>query len=114
MSAALGSMQPAPQQESKSSKKKKAKAEVPAKLPSATSDGETAQAVTDGHTNGGDAQYESPYIKELYKYVCLCALIIVNLNQHANQLLQPGMSVALRRSWSDMLNFLGGENITDI
>lgn len=70
MSAALSSIPPT-QPESKSAKKKKAKADVLAKGSSVQSDGDTGlgQASADVATNGADGAYESPYLKELYKYV---------------------------------------------
>ena len=72
MTSATNSNQQA-QVESKSAKKKKAKAEIPNKDTSAPSDGDTGggQATTEGTTNGADGAYESPYLKELYKYVLL-------------------------------------------
>lgn len=56
--------------ESKSAKKKKAKAEAAAPSPAAPPEPETTmgQTAADGTTNGGDGAYESPYLKELYKY----------------------------------------------
>lgn len=56
--------------ESKSAKKKKAKAEATARSPSATAEHEATagQTSTDGTANGIDSSYESPYLKELYKY----------------------------------------------
>lgn len=58
--------------ESKSARKKKAKAEAP--VQSAVSptepDSGTGQAAIDGAATGADGSYESPYIKELYKYAC--------------------------------------------
>ena len=72
MSSTVLSSQP-PQNESKSAKKKKAKAEVPVKAPAtvSTTDTETGtgQAVPEAAANGVDGVYESPYLKELYKYV---------------------------------------------
>lgn len=64
---------PPVQNESKSAKKKKAKAEVPVHVsnaPSTTPSAETGagQAVAETSTNGADGTFESPYIKELYKY----------------------------------------------
>lgn len=64
---------PPVQNESKSAKKKKAKAEVPAHVsnaPSTTPSAEAGagQAVAETPTNGADGTFESPYIKELYKY----------------------------------------------
>lgn len=63
---------PQAQFESKSAKKKKAKAEIP-KDTSPPLDGDTGggQATTEGTINGIDGAYESPYLKELYKYVLL-------------------------------------------
>ena len=59
--------------ESKSSRKKKAKAETskPAAEGNSRSpsfDAGATQAGTDSTTNGAEGGYESPYIKELYKY----------------------------------------------
>ena len=62
---------PAP--ESKSSKKKKNKAE-PAPQPSppiAQGEAEGRRASFDEGANGHDGGSESPYVKELQKYVCL-------------------------------------------
>jgi hypothetical protein len=65
---------PHPQHESKSAKKKKAKAEVPVKGSSVPSDGDAGagQPSANAPTNGADGGYESPYLKELYKYVLSC------------------------------------------
>lgn len=64
---------PPVQNESRSAKKKKAKAEVPVTVPSAPSTTPSAevgagQAAAEPSTNGADGAFESPYIKELYKY----------------------------------------------
>lgn len=69
--ATTTSSTPHAQPESKSAKKKKAKAEVSAKGSSLPSDGDAgaAQPPADAATNGADGAYESPYLKELYKYV---------------------------------------------
>lgn len=62
---------PHAQPESKSAKKKKAKAETSAKALSVPSDGDggAAPPAADTTTNGADGAYESPYLKELNKYV---------------------------------------------
>ena len=56
--------------ESKSAKKKKAKAEGPkatiVEAPQSPS-GETVTVGLDAGTNGAEGNYESPYMKELYK-----------------------------------------------
>lgn len=58
-------------QESKTAMKKKAKAKAAAKditaQPSIEAEGTKPNA--DNATNGTDGAYESPYMKELYKYV---------------------------------------------
>lgn len=56
---------------SKSSRKKKVKGEAPlqASAPSTGPEAEAGQPTVDGSTSGADGSYESPYIKELYKYV---------------------------------------------
>ena len=74
MSAPTSSNPPI-QNESKSAKKKKAKAVVPANRSSAPSTTPSAeagagQAAVGTPTNGADGTFESPYIKELYKYGC--------------------------------------------
>lgn len=66
--AATSDSPPKIQPESKSAKKKKAKAEAPAKPSSTLSDGDvTSLAPAETAVNGGDGAYESPYIKELNK-----------------------------------------------
>ncbi|SLM34334.1 hypothetical protein LPUS_03083 [Lasallia pustulata] len=65
---------PPVQNESRSAKKKKAKAEVPVTVPSAPSTTPSAevgagQAAAEPSTNGADGAFESPYIKELYKNI---------------------------------------------
>lgn len=62
---------PAPQQPSKSARKKKGKADAPAKLPTAPAEAETggdSPVAMEGATNGADDAYESPYLKDLYRY----------------------------------------------
>ena len=56
--------------ESKSARKKKAKAEAPIQATASPTEPESAigQTTADGAVTGADASYESPYIKELYKY----------------------------------------------
>ena len=56
--------------ESKSARKKKAKAEAPIQATASPTEPEsgTGQTTADGAVAGADAAYESPYIKELYKY----------------------------------------------
>lgn len=68
--AAITGSTPHTQPESKSAKKKKAKAEISAKASSVPSDGDAGAALpaTDATTNGADSAYESPYLRELYKY----------------------------------------------
>ncbi|MCJ1374891.1 hypothetical protein MMC20_006124 [Loxospora ochrophaea] len=56
------------QNESKSSKKKKAKAEGQTPVPNTPSTEHTSEIKTEAATNG-DGSYESPYIKELYKNI---------------------------------------------
>lgn len=70
---------PNTQPESRSAKKKKAKAEVAAKGSSVPSDGDAGatQPSADATTNGADGTYESPYLKELYKYVPYCYVLEV-------------------------------------
>lgn len=55
--------------ESKSAKKKKAKAEAPIQTAASPIEPESGagQTVVDGAATGADGSYESPYIKELYK-----------------------------------------------
>lgn len=55
--------------ESKSARKKKAKAEGPSQTASSPIEPESGagQTAVDGATTGPDGSYESPYIKELYK-----------------------------------------------
>lgn len=69
MAAVLHSAQQA-LPESRTAKKKKAKAEVVAKESSVQFDGENGngQGPHDPTLNGADGVYESPYLKELYKY----------------------------------------------
>lgn len=61
---------PATQQPSKSARKKKAKADAPTKSPIAPVEIETSDgpAATEGATNGSEGTYESPYLKDLYRY----------------------------------------------
>ncbi len=63
--------QPSAHPESKSAKKKKAKAEAAAPTPAVPSESEAGRGrrASDGATNGGDGSYESPYLRELHKYV---------------------------------------------
>ena len=61
---------PAAPSESKSAKKKKAKAEAPKATTVEAPQSPSAEAVTvglDAGANGADGNYESPYMKELYK-----------------------------------------------
>ena len=57
--------------ESKSARKKKAKAEGPVQTASSPTEPESGigQTAFDGAATGADGSYESPYIKELYKWV---------------------------------------------
>lgn len=62
---------PAAQQPSKSARKKKGKADAPAKVPTASAETETggdSPVAMEGATNGADGAYESPYLKDLYRY----------------------------------------------
>lgn len=62
---------PAAQQSSKSARKKKGKSDAPAKTPTAPADTETggdSPGAMEGATNGADGAYESPYLKDLYRY----------------------------------------------
>ena len=60
------------QTESKSAKKKKAKAEAAAQSPVvAEPEIGSPHTGTEAGTNGTDTSFESPYIKELYKYIQL-------------------------------------------
>ena len=68
-----GISNPPVQNESKSSKKKKAKGDLKttvseAPIRSLSIDATTGQSGTEPVGNGADGSYESPYIKELYKY----------------------------------------------
>ena len=56
--------------ESKSARKKKAKAEAPVQAAASPTEPESGagQTAADGAAIGADGPYESPYIKELYKY----------------------------------------------
>ena len=59
--------------ESKSARKKKAKAEAPVQTSASPTEPESGAGPTavDGAASGADGSYESPYIKELYKYACV-------------------------------------------
>ena len=60
----------AAQTESKSAKKKRAKAEAAAQSPvAAEPESGGTQAGAESTTNGADTSLESPYIKELHKYI---------------------------------------------
>lgn len=59
-----------PMQQSSRARKKKAKSEAPTQSAPALPEAEAASGSADAVTNGSDGAYESPYIKELYKYVC--------------------------------------------
>lgn len=62
---------PTAQQPSKSARKKKGKADAAAKGPSAPVDTEAggdSPLAAEGTTNGADGTYESPYLKDLYRY----------------------------------------------
>lgn len=73
--AAASSPNPQIISESKSAKKKKSKAEAAAKESNAQFDSEAANGhgPNDPVLNGADGTYESPYLKELYKYATLLA-----------------------------------------
>lgn len=80
---------PPTSQESKTAKKKKAKAGAAAKETAVqpTVEADVSKSSVDLSTNGADASYESPYMKELYKCVvldaCCCrALPIANGRKH--------------------------------
>lgn len=62
---------PLAQSESKSARKKKAKAEAPVQTTASPTEPQSGagQTAVDGAATGADGSYESPYIKELYKYV---------------------------------------------
>lgn len=62
---------PAVPQESKSAKKKKAKAEAAAKETTTQPnfEAENTKPTVENPTDGADGTYESPYMKELYKCV---------------------------------------------
>lgn len=61
---------PPSQQGSKGAKKKKAKQDTPTKSPSVTVDTEGGgEARAEGATNGAEGAYESPYIKDLNRYL---------------------------------------------
>ncbi|KAL9022091.1 MAG: hypothetical protein Q9185_000709 [Variospora sp. 1 TL-2023] len=66
---------PPPSQESKTARKKKAKAGASAKETNVqpTVDADVPKPTVDVSTNGADGSYESPYMKELYKSVLLDA-----------------------------------------
>lgn len=68
--AAVSNPTPQAVPESKTAKKKKAKAEVIARDSNVQCDGETSNGhgPHDPTLNGVDGAYESPYLKELYKY----------------------------------------------
>ena len=60
-----------PTQQSSRSRKKKAKSEAPAQSAPPPPEADAGNGSTDAITNGADGVYESPYIKELYKYTTL-------------------------------------------
>lgn len=64
--AAAAVQNPVVKTESKSAKKKKAKAEAAAESQSVATP-ESNQVAEPVENTNGDAEYESPYIKELYK-----------------------------------------------
>lgn len=85
-------------QESKSAKKKKAKAEAAGKITTVqpSLDPEAAKSPVENVTNGVDGPYESPYVKELNK----CASIIMSPHpcfDKANSMV--GIFATSRRSW---------------
>ena len=57
-----------PQNESKTAKKKRAKAEAAANLPQESTPPEPGKDVDAVHVNGSEGQNDSPYLKELYRY----------------------------------------------
>lgn len=79
--AASATQNPAVKLESKSAKKKKAKAEAAVET-SAPSAPEVAQSNNPADSNNGDGSYESPYIKELYKWVILLSAIPLAAGYH--------------------------------
>jgi len=86
---------PAAQQPSKSARKKKGKADAPAKVPTApaeTENGGDSPVAMEGATNGADGAYESPYLKDLYRYDSARARLWDTVNCFA------GIYATLRRS----------------
>lgn len=85
-------------QESKSAKKKKAKAEAAAKVSTVQpgSEPEAAKSPAENGTNGVDGPNESPYMKELNKYAIIRRFRFWSLDK-AKHLL--GTFAASRRSW---------------
>ena len=65
-----------PAQQSSRARKKKAKSEAPTQAAPAPPEAEAASGSADAVTNGSDGAYESPYIKELYKYVYLHTCVV--------------------------------------
>ncbi len=95
----IQNIQPSAISESKSAKKKKAKAEAAAPTPPAPSESEAAggRRPSDGATNGADGSYESPYLKELHKYVSYGSK---SCKVHSTDLfVLLGIFVTSRRSW---------------
>lgn len=72
---------PPTRSDSKSSKKKKAKAEAATQPPAPISeeDAGARQTTPEDPTNGGEGSYESPYIKELYKYAQFKSSVFLGL-----------------------------------
>ena len=98
--SAIQNNQSQPLSESKSAKKKKAKAEAEASArpPSAAAEQEApAGQTTDATPNGIDSTYESPYLKELYKYVII--LYVARCIWPADPLIQLETSATSRRNW---------------
>ena len=98
--------------ESKSKKKKQAKAEVPANASNETSNapsGEVGAGATpaEGTTNGVEGNYESPYLKELYKLDRLSYIselkagsgCVLSWERKADNLVHEGISVTSTRNW---------------
>lgn len=64
----MSALPPDTTQQSKRGRKKKASAETPAQSTSTPVDADAGNGTADAATNGNEGTYESPYIKELYKY----------------------------------------------
>lgn len=82
-------------QESKSAKKKKAKAEAAAKDTTVQPNlkTEATKSNDENTTNGADGSYESPYVKELHKWV----KVVIPKGCMTDDM--TGASAMSRRSW---------------